>query len=88
MARLAKVELGLSDCEYRKDSKLLVVSSTLTSGFPNTVLVKSEKTGRVIEFEVDVQAGIDNEFWDGEMCEYVPVEPVLTVSRLVVSNFV
>jgi hypothetical protein len=49
--------------------------------------VQSHYTGAVIEFEVDVEAGIAAEFWDGEMCEYVPVEPVPNVVKLVVSNF-
>lgn len=80
--------LALSACEYRKASKTLVVSSALVGpGFPKKIEVKSHHTGAVIEFEVDLEAGIANEFWDGELCEYVPVVPVPNVVKLVVSNF-
>jgi hypothetical protein len=87
MARHALFDLELSACEYQKAQKLLVVSSDITGGFPDAIRVVSHHTGKVVLFEVDVQAGIDHEFWDGEMCEYVPVEATPNVTRLVVSNF-
>jgi hypothetical protein len=80
--------LALSACEYRKASKTLVVSSALVGpGFPEKIEVKSHHTGKVIAFVVDVEAGIACEFWDGEECHYVPVDPVANVEKLVVSNF-
>lgn len=88
MARTEVFRLQLSECEYRKAQKLLVVSSSVTPGFPRSVEVVSHHTGKVIKFEVDVEAGIAAEFWDGEMCEYIPVEPCERVERLVISNFV
>jgi len=79
--------LALSACEYRKASKTLVASSALVGpGFPNRIEVLSHHTGKVVVFEVDIQAGIEHEFWDGEECEYVPVDPIPNVAKLVISN--
>lgn len=40
-------------------------------GFPSTMEIKSDHTGKVVRFVVDEEAAIRNEFWDGEMCEYI-----------------
>jgi hypothetical protein len=88
MARTALFELRTSQCEYRKAQKTLIVSSELTPGFPERVRVTSDVTGRTVDFVVDVEAGIAAEFWDGEMCEYKPVEPMDRVICLVISHFV
>lgn len=80
--------LALSACEYQKSSKTLVASSALVGpGFPARIEVLSHHTGKVVVFEVDVEAGIAHEFWDGEECHYAPVEPVPHVLKLVISNF-
>jgi hypothetical protein len=80
-------QVSLEACEYRKATKTLLLSSTHTRGFPDLVDIVSHHTGNVVTFAVDVQAGIDCEFWDGEECHYVPVEPNARVECLVIHNF-
>ena len=82
-----EMQVSLELCEYRKASKELLLSSSHTRGFPDRIDIVSHHTGNVVTFAVDVQAGIDCEFWDGEQCEYVPVEPNDRVHRLTIHNF-
>ena len=63
--------LNLSSCEWNKKSGVLSYSGV--DKFPVSLLVKSDKTGRVIRFIKDIDRAISNEFWDGELCEYIPV---------------
>lgn len=56
------------------------------SGFPKTLLVTSTVTGREVQFIKDYAAAEANEFWDGEMCEYIPATDAnLNVKKLVIT---
>jgi hypothetical protein len=63
--------LDLSSCEWNKKSSVLSYAGV--DKFPDSLLVRSDKTGRVVKFIKDVERAADNEFWDGELCEYIPV---------------
>lgn len=78
--------LTTAQCEFIKARKVLRVTRAVVGGFPQKIEVVSSNTGRKMVFVVDVEAGMANEFWDGEMCEYVPVEPLPNVVKLVVYN--
>lgn len=60
----------LSECSFNTTSKILTFEGA--SGFPKTLYVKSEKTGRVVEFVRNESKAIAMEFWDGELMEYIP----------------
>jgi hypothetical protein len=73
---------------FDKVNKRLIASSTDLglSGFPQSIKVKSVKTGREVTFVVDKEAAINAEFWDGEMCEYIPVNTKkINVEKLVIT---
>jgi hypothetical protein len=79
--------LTTAQCEFRKATKTLrVAHSLIGGGFPAEIQVVSVHTGKIMTFKQDIEAGIANEFWDGEMCEYVPAEPLPNVAKLVVYN--
>lgn len=73
---------------YNKETKMLFgeVSTLGWAGFPQKFTVMSPTTGAIVLFVKDMQAAIDNEFWDGELAEYVPAEAMDRVQRLVIVN--
>lgn len=53
------------------------ISLSFDGSFPSCVLIKSEYTGKTLEFR-PVQPGhpaFDEDGWDGEQCVYAPVFP-------------
>jgi hypothetical protein len=62
------------------------MSSSQLAGrcFPQTIVVHSHHTGRSVKFVQDREAAERNEFWDGEACQYKPVEFVPNVKSLMV----
>lgn len=56
--------------------------------FPQSLDVVSDHTGRTVRFVYDLAEALRNEFWDGEMVEYVPsaVDGKVNVERLVIFN--
>lgn len=54
--------------------------------FPVELEVKSAHTGKVVKFVRDDEAYENNEGWDGEQMEYVPVDSVRNVERLIIYN--
>lgn len=73
------ITVNLSDCEFKKDTKSLLLSSKMIQeahrGYPKFLTVVSHHTGRTIRFE-PIQEGhpmFDYDFWDGEMMVYEPV---------------
>ncbi len=52
-----------------------VLSVAYQGQFPDTIMIISHNTGRVVTFTVDGEAAIRNEGWDGEMMEYVAWVP-------------
>lgn len=56
----------------------------LGNSFPRQIEVRSEHTGRVVKFTYDIEAAERNEWWDGEMAEYVPVGDA-NVKKLVIT---
>ncbi len=62
---------------FNKDRRTLsasmsaIIGQFYVGGFPSKFTLESAHTGRVVEFETDDEAAIRNEFWDGEMCEYI-----------------
>ena len=77
----------LEHCSFRKETGTLVLASEFfAGGFPEEVDITSHHTGVTVRFRKDVEAGIANEFWDGEMCEYIPVDPTNNCRKLVVHH--
>lgn len=77
--------VDLAHCSFRKETGVLTVASEFFGGsFPNEVSVRSHVTGNVVRFVPDEAAAIAAEFWDGEMCEYIPIDPVNNCKRLVI----
>lgn len=54
-----------------KRRQFTIYSETYGGSFPHRVLLKSPKTGAVAIFVRDEEAALANEFWDGELCEYI-----------------
>lgn len=74
----------LSQFDYDKGRRILTAElSTLQvppgAGFPNVLAIRSERTGKVVQFAKDLDAAQANEFWDGELFEYIAlnIEPPL-----------
>lgn len=71
------LELNTTDFQYFKDRKLL--QKVYEEQWPDKIEITSAHTGRIIVFQqvsYEVQAG--NEFWDGELMEYVPTDATET----------
>lgn len=77
--------ISLEYCSFDKTTGVLRAASEFFGGcFPKEVCVKSQHTGNVVRFVVDEEAALKAEFWDGEMCEYIPIDPTNNCNRLVV----
>lgn len=75
----------LKYASFRKEQGVLVLSSEFLGGcFPEEIIMESHHTGNTVLFVQDKEAAIKAEFWDGEQCEYIPVNPTNNCNRLVV----
>ena len=52
-------------------SMIADLSDFQLNGFPHIVKVYSPDTGRIATFEPDLKAAERNEYWDGELMEYI-----------------
>jgi hypothetical protein len=83
------LNLQVNELKFNKARKTLSIPHNacgFRGGFPDVVNVFSPRTNRTVKFVVDVEAGMDHEFWDGEQCQYMPVEQVATVESLTIYN--
>lgn len=56
------------DGSYDKERKLFTFYLPYASSFPNKITVEGARLTK--EFIVDTEAAYQNEYWDGELCEY------------------
>jgi len=81
------VNLMLTDMSwYEKDGFLWCHSSKTNKKFPKQINVTSHWTGRQVRFVVDYARNEVNEWYDGEQCDYRPVDPSGNVERLSVCH--
>ena len=79
--------INLSVFQFNKSNKSLYAASEVFAGqFPRTIDIKSGHTGRVVRFTQNTLKAEQNEFWDGEMMEYIPTVPLNNVERLIVRH--
>lgn len=88
---MAHMTYRTSDFEFNKEGRYLIAElSTLGfvpgESFPDSLEVRSEKTGKLVVFRRDNTAAIRNEFWDGELMEYRPEQMLPNCVRLVLLN--
>ena len=77
--------IDLQDCSFNKETGRLTMSSELyCGGFPAELVVHSHHTGNDVVFVQDHHAAARNEWWDGEMYEYLPVDPTNNCSGLTI----
>lgn len=77
--------ISLAHFDFDPSNGSLTISSDSFGGmFPTEIIVHSHHTGNQIKFIIDHAAAARNEFWDGEMCEYIPIQPTNNCSRLTV----
>ena len=75
------MNLELAVCSYQKDKNLLTYQ--MQSGdFPDKVFIRSHHTGKVVCFTQDRIAAERNEWWDGEMMEYITLSNDPSASKL------
>lgn len=75
--------------DYDKDRKVMAaeLSTLRLDRFPKRLYVFSTKTGRTLGFAYDEQAAIQNEFWDGQLMYYKPLDTdQVNVEKLVLFN--
>ena len=79
--------IDLTHCSFNREKGHLSCSTEPFGGcFPKEVSIKSHVTGNVVRFVQDVIRAQAHEFWDGEMCEYVPIDPTNNCNRLVLHH--
>ena len=82
---MAEMTVDLKYCDFNKVSgALMLASERFAGGFPSQVSIRSEHTGNIVRFVPDDAAALAAEFWDGEMREYIPIDPVNNCKKLVV----
>lgn len=82
---LKTLNIELANCEW--DSKKHVLTYRLDSNsFPDRVFVRSHHTGKVVCFVADKISAERNEWWDGEMYEYITMsnDPKASKIKLVI----
>lgn len=62
------MQFNFSDGDYDKDNKVITLYLPHSTPFPDKITVVGARVTK--EFVVDKDAAYDNEFWDGELCEY------------------
>jgi len=81
------VSLVLTDMRWYEADGFLWCDSLKTNGrFPDQINVASHWTGKVVRFVKDYARNEANEWYDGEQCDYRPVDPSGNVVRLSVCN--
>ncbi len=68
------IEVGVETSWNPKTRSFRCYSESWGGHFPKRVHIKSDKTGVVAVFVRDEDAALANEFWDGELCEYINTE--------------
>lgn len=68
------MSLKFSTSEMKFDPASRCLSMYHEGRWPDSVKVVSSKTGREVEFVLDVELAIANEFWDGLQTAYKPSE--------------
>jgi hypothetical protein len=82
---MEKIQIDLAYFDYDNTTKTLRTNSENLGGtFPRVIEIRSHHTGRVARFVVDEARETEMEGWDGELCEYIPTQPLPNVVRLVV----
>lgn len=77
--------INLAHCSFNKEAGHLTLSSEFfAGGFPAELIVRSHHTGNEVLFVKDHAAAERNEWWDGEMYEYLPVGPTNNCSGLTI----
>jgi hypothetical protein len=74
---------------FSDDRTLVAEASTLRlNGFPRYLRVQSHKTGAIQVFVYDQATAEANDFWDGELAEYIPEDVAFrnVVKKLVILN--
>jgi hypothetical protein len=63
-------------------------SESFAGGFPPSFKVKSDHTGKIVEFKHIGQdhPDFDEDGWDGEQAIYEPVEPQRNVTRCIIRH--
>lgn len=77
---MTSVRINTNEGKYDKEYKVLTFTSN--GVFPETLEVMSSRTGRVIVFRMDHEAAEQNEFWDGEACEYISDTAIPGLDRI------
>jgi hypothetical protein len=77
----------LADFEFDKSRGVLLgKSKNHRAAFPQELVVVSHITGREVLFvQVSPEVQMENEFWDGELMEYVPADSDTKVKCLVLT---
>ena len=81
--------IKLQHCEYQKEKKQLLLSSSHLGGkFPRELFITSHHTQKIVRFTVIGPEDIlfDEDQWDGEQQIYRPVGNVPGVDHLVIHN--
>jgi len=76
----------LALCEFKKETKTLLLSSMHTGRFPPALLLKSHKTGKDVLF-THIQPDHPDyceDGWDGEQAVYEPNIQIPNVKKLVI----
>ena len=73
--------------EFFKERKAMyaVTNNLGITGYPREFQVFSVNTGRTVKFVMDDEAAEANEFWDGEMMAYVPLEYLPNVDKVILT---
>lgn len=69
--------VNFTDLEYKPKGKALNgVSSQFGGSFPSKFGVRSDRTGKIVTFEMMKEGDplLDPDFWDGEYAGYRPTE--------------
>lgn len=79
------VNIGLSEFTFVKQRKeLRIAKSNIGGVYPDSITVRSHHTGNEVKFVYDAEAAMRNEFWDGILAEYIPVQDIKNVASLIV----
>lgn len=74
---------------YDKSTKVMTAEAAMLgiTRFPERITITSVHTGKSVDFVQDREATLKNEFWDGELVEYIPVPGSITnVKKVVIFN--
>lgn len=78
--RIAKeITMFMKSQDFTWSKSERVLRKSFDGTFPNTLVIKSQKTGRLVEFSQDQEYNMKHEFFDGEMAVYFPKNKDLDV---------